>query len=143
MRNRSTIIAALLALVMLTTSAGIPSVLHRCMDATVPCELEACCVEEDVVVTSCCENLPEQDAEAPNFDAEDACCTEQVVIHVAHTTAVPTSTNETPTITCDGRPTVNHQLLSAIAGRTLSRITLAAKAPPDAPTLPFLGVLLI
>lgn len=87
---RTTTIPLILASVLLITATGIPSIIHRCSTAYAEvCQPEECCREVDAEADQCCTE------EAPDH-ADDACCVETVVVHSAHTTAVPTASVEVP-----------------------------------------------
>ncbi|MBU3742352.1 MAG: hypothetical protein FGM24_08725 [Candidatus Kapabacteria bacterium] len=143
MLSRSPILATMLAVVLLTTSAGIPSVLHRCLDVTAQCESASCCVGQDVEKASCCDGESDLAAPSSGAEADDACCIEQVVIHVVHTTAVPAVSVEAPTVGCEDRAWGSDRPVMAMARSASARIALAAITPPSPPPLPLLGALLI
>lgn len=135
---RTTIIPLLLASVLLATATGIPSIIHRCSMAYAQvCQPEACCIEVDAETDPCCTE------EATN-DANDECCVETVVVHSAHTTAVPTASTELP------RLSEAPAFLDAIVPQDLALSVVLETPPHDVPYVPtgppdqaHLGVFLI
>jgi hypothetical protein len=135
---RTTIIPFILASVLLATATGIPSIIHRCSMAYAEvCQPEVCCIDGDAEADPCC-------TEEATSDADDACCVETVVVHSAHTTAVPTASVELP------RLSVTPAFLNTIVARHVALSVVLETHPHDVPCIPYsppdqahLGVFLI
>ena len=135
---RTTIIPLVLASVLLVTATGIPSIIHRCtMAYAAVCQPDVCCIEVDAEEQPCC-------TEKSTNAADDDCCVETVVVHSAHTTAVPTAPTELPK--CPEAPAI----VDAIVTPSVEHRSSTVYHPSDVSCIPYsppdqahLGVFLI
>ena len=142
MHHLHTILSLVMAVVVLTASMGVPTMLHTCLGMREVPGVMSCCTEDAPEPVACCDESGVTLASVVGAD-DDPCCVETVVVHGIETTAVPGAHVETPqpslaVLHSSFDATVGTH--SAWSGCTAVRLP---KAVPSPPSLQQIGILLL